>query len=81
MPIGDMSMSGSRNVRRLNAPLAWRLKIDDLHAHLAPIDRYGPTGLGSAIAEGVRALTSGWKTALRSALFCSEGRGPDCEVA
>ena len=74
-------MSGSRNVRRLNAPLAWRLKIDDLHAHLAPIDRYGPTGLGSAIAEGVRALTSGWKTALHSALFCGEGRGPDCEVA
>ena len=75
IPIGDMPMSGSWNVRRLNAPLAWRLKIDDLHAHLAPIDRYGPTGLGSAIAEGVRA-------ALRSALFCGgEGRGPGCEGA
>jgi hypothetical protein len=80
MPIGDVRMSGSRHVRRLNAPLAWRLKIDDLHAHLAPIDRYGPSGLGSAIAEGVRALTSGWKTALGSALFCGEGRGPDSEA-
>ena len=79
MPIGDMPMSGSRNVRRLNAPLAWRLKIDDLHAHLAPIDRYGPTGLGSAIAEGVRAL--GWKAALGSALFCGVGRGPGCDAA
>jgi hypothetical protein len=81
MPIGDMPMSGSRHVRRLNAPLAWRLKIDDLHAHLAPIDRYGPTGLGSAIAEGVRALTSGWKAALGSALGCGVGRGPGCEAA
>jgi hypothetical protein len=69
-------MSGSRNVRRLNAPLAWRLKIEDLHAHLAPIDRYGPTGFGSAIAEGVRALTSGWKTALRSALFAARAAVP-----
>ena len=81
MPIGDMPMSGSRNVSRLNAPLAWRLKVADLHAHLAPIDRYGPTGLGSVVAEGVRALTSGWKTALCSALFCGERRGPDCEAA
>jgi hypothetical protein len=76
MPIGDITMPGSQNVRRLNAPLAWQLRIDDLHAHLAPIDRYGPTGLGSALAEGVRALASGWKT---SALFCGEGRGPGCE--
>jgi hypothetical protein len=78
MPIEDIPMPGSQNVRRLNAPLTWRLRIDDLHAHLAPIDRYGPTGLGSALAEGVRALAGGWKT---SALFCGEGRGPGCEAA
>ena len=78
MPIGDIPMPGSQNVRRLNAPLACRLRIDDLHAHLAPIDRYGPTRLGSALADGVRALASGWKT---SALFCGEGRGHGCETA
>jgi hypothetical protein len=78
MPLGDIPMPGLQNVRRLNAPLAWRLRIDDLHAHLAPIDRYGPTGLGSALAKGVRALAISWKT---SALFCGEGRGPGCEAA
>jgi hypothetical protein len=34
-------MLGSRNPCRGNAPLARRLKIDDLHAQLAPLDRYG----------------------------------------
>ena len=71
-------MSGSRNVRRLNAPLAWRLKIDDLHAHLAPINRYGPTGLGSAIAEGVRvALRSAFSAAARA--VAPVARSPDCQ--
>ena len=63
-------MLGSQNHRRMNAPLALRLKIDDLHAHLAPLDRYGPTGFGSAIAEGIRALVSGWSYALREVVFC-----------
>jgi hypothetical protein len=74
-------MPASRNVRRQNAPLACRLKIDELHAHLAPIDRYGPTGFGSAIADGIRALASGWKAALRGAFSCREGGGPDYEAA
>ncbi len=73
-------MSSTRYVCRRNAPLAWRLKIDELHAHLAPIERYGPTGFGSAIAEGVRALANVWKAALRGALFCGGGRGPDFEA-
>ena len=34
-------MIGSPNLRRENAPLAMRFKIDDLHAHFAPRDRYG----------------------------------------
>jgi hypothetical protein len=65
-------MLGSQNPRRHNAPLAQRLRMDDLYAHLAPLDRYGPTGFGSAIAEGLRALLSAWRHALREVVFCCE---------
>jgi hypothetical protein len=61
-------MLGPQKTRRHYAPLALRLKIDDLHAHLAPLDRYGPTGFGSAIGEGIRAFVSAWNTAVRGAL-------------
>jgi hypothetical protein len=62
-----MSMLGS-NLDRGNAPLAMRLKIDDLRAQLAPLDRYGVGGLSSAMTEGVRALVRGLKRALRGAI-------------
>ena len=65
-------MLGSPNLRRGNVPLAMRLKIDDLHAHLAPMDRYGFPGLSSAITGSVRALARGFKGALRGALCCGE---------
>ena len=68
-------MHDSPNLRRGNVPLAMRLKIDDLHAHLAPLDRYGLPGLSSALTDGVRALASGFKSALRGALCCSFLRG------
>jgi hypothetical protein len=48
------------------------MKIDDLHAHFAPLDCYGPAGLSCAMTDGVRALARGFKGALRSAL-CSGG--------
>jgi hypothetical protein len=73
-------MLGSPNLHRGNAPLAMRLKIDDLHAHLAPLDRYGVTGLSSIITGGVRALVRGFKTALRGALCLGFGGGRDCEA-
>jgi hypothetical protein len=62
-------MLGSPNLRRGNVPLATRLKIEDLHAHLAPLNRYGLPGLSSAMTNGVRAL---FKGALRGALCCRE---------
>ena len=65
-------MLSSSNLRRGNVPLAMRLKIDDLHAHLAPLDRYGLPGLSSAMTDGVRALARGFKGALRGALCCGE---------
>jgi hypothetical protein len=61
-------MIGLPNLRRGNAPLAMRLKIDDLHAHLEPLDHYGLPGLSSAMTNGVRALDR----ALRGALCCRE---------
>ena len=72
-------MLGSPNLRRRNAPLAMRLKIDDLNAHLAPLDRYGLPGLSSAMTDSVRALARlpiaaarGFTSALRGALCCGE---------
>jgi hypothetical protein len=43
-----------------------RLRIDDLHAHLAPLDRYGVAGLSSAMTDGFQALVRGFKSALRA---------------
>ncbi len=73
-------MVGSRNSSLHNASLARRLKIDDLDAQLAPLDRYGLTGLGSVIADSIRVLASGWMDAHCGAVRCGE-RGPrDCEI-
>ena len=65
-------MLGSPNLRRGNMPLAMRLKIDDLQAHLAPLDSYGLPGLSSAITDSVRSLARGFKAALRGVLCCGE---------
>jgi hypothetical protein len=77
---GDISMLGSRKPRRGNAPLAMRLKIDDLHAQIAPLDRYRVGGLSSAIAGGVRAVVRSFGSALRGPLCCHADGGHDCET-
>ena len=69
-------MLGSPNLYRGNAPLAMRLKIDDLRA---PLDRYGVGGMSFSITGGLRALVSGFKSALRGAFSCTSG-GRDCEA-
>lgn len=66
-------MLGSPNLYRGNAPLAMRLKIDDLHAQLAPLERYGVSPMSFAITGGVRALVRSFG-ALRGA-FCSGANG------
>jgi hypothetical protein len=48
--------------------LAMRLKIDDLRAHLVPLDHYVLPGLSSAMTNGVSALAR----ALRGALCGGE---------
>jgi hypothetical protein len=55
-----------------------RLRIDDLHAQLAPLDRYGVGGLSSVIAACVWALVRGFGNTLRGGLCC--GGGQDCEA-
>jgi hypothetical protein len=73
-----MSMLGSPNLARGNAPLGMRLKIDDLRAQLAPMDRYGVGDISSAIVAGGGALISGVKGAMRGAVCCGADRR-DCE--
>jgi hypothetical protein len=75
-----MSMLGSPSLDRGNAPLAMRLKIDDLRAQLAPLDRYGFGGLSSAITDGFRALIRGFKSVLLGAFCCGVDGGRDAEA-
>jgi hypothetical protein len=67
-----MSMFGSQNRSRQDAPLMRRFKIDDLDAQLAPLDRYGLAGLSSAITDGIRTLAGGWRNAL-----CGDARSEE----
>jgi len=73
-------MLGSPNLHRGNAPLMMRLKIDDLNAQLAPLDRYGVGGLSFAMADAVRALARGLRGALRGALCFGLSCSRDCEA-
>jgi hypothetical protein len=75
-----MSMLGSPNLHRGNAPLAMRLRIDDLRAQLAPLDRYGFGGLSSVMTDGVRALVRGFKSALLGAFCCGADGVHDAEA-
>jgi hypothetical protein len=74
-------MLGSPNLHRGNAPLAMRLRIDDLNAQLAPLDRFGVAGLSSAATVGVRALVRGFEGALSAALCYALCGRRDCEAA
>jgi hypothetical protein len=76
-----MSMLGSPNLERGTAPLAMRLRIDELHAQLAPLDRYGVGGLSSTVTEGVRVLVRRFGSALLGAVFGGADEGRDCEAA
>lgn len=74
-------MLGSQNSRRVNAPLALRLKIDDLRAQVAPLDRYGLTGLSAALTRGGRALVGGALDAFCRFACRADRGGCDCETA
>jgi hypothetical protein len=46
------------------------LFVNDLCAQLVPLNRYGPTGLGAAIAAALRALTGAARPAMCAASGC-----------
>ena len=73
-------MLGSPNLYRGNAPLTVRLRIHDLHAQLATLERYGVGSMSFALTGGVRALVRGFSGALRGA-FCRDAEcGGDSEA-
>jgi hypothetical protein len=74
-------MLGSPNLYRGNAPLAMRLKIDDLHAQLAPLELYGVTPMSFALTGGVRALVRSFGCALRGAMCSGVAEESDSEIA
>lgn len=49
------------------------LFVNDLCAQIAPLNRFGPTGLGAALASGLRALTSAARPALPALACCGRG--------
>ena len=73
-------MLGSPNLHRGNVPLAMRLKIHDLHAQLAPIDRYGVGGMSFAVAGAIQALVRFVGGALRGAFSCGVVTGGNAEA-
>ena len=73
-------MLGSPNLHLGNVPLAMRLKIHDLHAQLAPIDRYGVGGMSFAIAGAIQALVRFVGGALRGAFSCGAVSGGNAEA-
>lgn len=73
-------MLGSPNLHRGNVPLAMRLKIHDLHAQLAPLERYGVGGMSLAITGGIRALVRAVGSALRGAFSCGAVTGGNAEA-
>jgi hypothetical protein len=75
-----MSMLGSPNLHRGNVPLAMRFRIHDLHAQLAPLERYGVGGMSLAITGGIRALVRAVGSALRCAFSCGAVTGGNAEA-
>ena len=73
-------MLGLPNLYRGNAPLAMRLKIHDLHAQLARLDRYGLGDMSFAITGALRTLVRSVGSALRGAFSCGPVNGPNAEA-
>ncbi len=73
-------MLGSPNLHRGNVPLATRLRIHDLHAQLAPLERYGVGGMSLVVTGGIRALVRGVGGALRGAFCCDADTGRNAEA-
>jgi hypothetical protein len=73
-------MLGSPNLDRGNVPLAMRLKIHDLRAQLAPLERYGVGGMSFVITGAIHALVRFVGGALRGAFSCGAVTGGSAEA-
>jgi hypothetical protein len=73
-------MLGSPNLHRGNVPLAMRLKIHDLHAQLAPLERYGVGGMSLAITDAIQAVVRVVGGALRGVFSCGAVTGGNAET-
>jgi hypothetical protein len=62
----------SQNTRRAGDAYSSPLLVCDLRAQLAPLNRYGPSGLGVAVADGLHALIGVSRKAVGAALTRSE---------
>jgi hypothetical protein len=71
-----MSMLGSPNLHRGNVPLAMRLRIHDLRAQLATLDRYGVGGVSLAIPRALRAFVR----TVGGAFSCGADNGRNAEA-
>jgi hypothetical protein len=74
-------MLGSPNLYRGNAPLTVRLRIHDLHAQLAPLERYGVGAMSFALTGGIQVLVRSVGGAFRGALSCGADTDRDAEAA
>jgi hypothetical protein len=64
----NCSYNTDRHGERSGTPLL----VCDLRAQLAPLNRYGPSGLGVAVADGLHALIGVSRKAVGAALTRSE---------
>jgi hypothetical protein len=73
-------MLGSPNLHRGNVPPATRLKIRDLHAQLAPLERYGVGGMSFAMTGAIQARVRFVGSTLRGTFPCGAVAGGDAEA-
>ena len=70
----ETKMNCSYNTDRHGERSAPPLLVCDLRAQLAPLNRYGPSGLGVAVADGLHALIGVSRKAVGAALTRCESR-------
>jgi hypothetical protein len=68
----ENKMNCSYNTDRHGERSVSPLLVCDLRAQLAPLNRYGPSGLGVAVADGLHALIGVSRKAVGAALTRSE---------
>jgi hypothetical protein len=71
-PALKTAMPSSHQINRGAARPFPSLIVNDLCAHMAPLNRYGVPSLGAALANGLRSLMGASRTAVCSAAGCDD---------